>query len=216
MDNIDLFLVSILLIGILIFTIRRLKGSQTHKAWSQLAAQHNLTYDHQYDLLGKAFPRGINGAYRSRKVSMAYITEREEEYTNYYIRIWIEIKASYFWSLWLSEKDSFSRISDEYIKPTGYRWDADFDRRFQIWSEPESFATKVFSSSELRRKLLEGQTPSFTVSSKKAGIESRMARLERDLEYWQSVLDNLCNVAEAVENAIRTGYYPTDQSSEEL
>jgi hypothetical protein len=34
-----------------------------------------------------------------------------------------------------------------------------------------------------------------------------MSRRERDLDYWQGVLENLCDVAEEVEGTLVSGYF---------
>ena len=221
MELLDLLIVFIFVSVILLVVRRVLRGSQTHKAWSQLATQTNLNYDHVYDFFGKPFPGSINGTYRGRKVSLSYVTETERatrgdytDQTERFIRAWIEIKSSSYGQLSLTEK-FISRIVRPFKNRINDGWDYEFQRRFVIRSKPASFASKVFSSTDLRRTLVIGPTPSFVVSRAKTGLESRMSRKERRVDYWQSVLDNLCDVAEAIEDSLVSGYFgnPSDQTA---
>ena len=124
-----------------------------------------------------------------------------QEYKETSIRIWIEIEATDFGDLHLSEKRLVSLHSPS--KTMEYDdLDVEFDSRFDIWSEPESFASKVFSSPELRQSLIVGPTPSFVISKSKIGLESKMPTVEKEVEYWLGLIDNLCNVVEAVESAV--------------
>ena len=212
LDLIDLALGSVIASVILILARWILRERKTHKAWSQIATETDLIYDHKYDYFGKPLPMGMSGTYRGRKVSLAYKANRptgDRDNTDRHIRVWIQINISDFGALSFSEGNFPPRISLPLLNKRLEDPDDEFDRRFYIWSEPEDFASRVFSSEKLRQTLLLRSTPSFTVSKAKLGIESRMSRRERDLDYWQGVLENLCDVAEAVERTLVSGYFGT-------
>jgi hypothetical protein len=205
LDLIDLIQGFVIASAILLLARWILRERKTHKAWSQIATESDLVYDHGYDLFGKPLPMGMGGPYRGRKISLAYKTDRptsNRDYTERYIRVWIQINLSDFGTLSFSEENILRRISLPFLYKSREDPDTEFDRRFFIWSEPEDFAARVFSSEKLRQALLRRTTLSFTVSKAKSGLESRMSRQERDLDYWQGVLNTLCDVAEAVEGAL--------------
>ncbi len=94
------------------------------------------------------------------------------------------------------------RIGNPFKKAVYSDWDKEFESRFDVWSELETFASRVFSSSDLRQTLVTSPTPSFVVSRVNTGLESKISRINRGVDYWERVLDNLCDVAEAVEESL--------------
>ncbi len=183
------------------------RRSETHMAWSQLAASTDLFYYPRYDIFCRPFPGSLSGKYRERKVSLAYKKEEVSEYAETFVRVWIAISSSEYGNLTLTEKRSPSKIGSDLFIENVDGINDEFDRRFIVRSEPASFAFHVFSSPELRRKLIKGPTPSFIVSRAKVGLESKILRWERGFEYWQSALNNLCDVAEAIEETLVYGYF---------
>ena len=207
----DILLGLVFVIGLILLLLLILgrfhRRSETHMAWSQLAASTDLLYDTRYDNFSRPFSGSLNGTYRERKVSLAYKSEEVSEYTEIFVRVWIEIMSSEYGNLTLTEKRPPSRIGSDLIIENVDSINDEFDKRFIVTSEPASFALHVFSSPELRRNLIKGPTPSFIVSRAKVGLESRISRWDRGLEYWQSVLNNLCDVAEAVEETLVYDYF---------
>lgn len=209
MDSINLAF-GIVIAGALLLLARwAFRERKTHKAWNQLATQTELEYDHAYDLFGKPLPSGISGTYRGRKVSLAYVTDRptdDRDHTDRYVRLWIEVKSSDYGMLTYHGR-KFLPGMNAFRRGVAYDSEVEFEKQVYIQSDPPGIAPKIFSSPNLRQKLLDGSIPSFTLSRSKVGIESKLARRERNLDYWQGVLDNLCDVAEAVEGSQVSGYF---------
>jgi hypothetical protein len=198
----------------------RRRETRTHDEWLQLANNLGLSYEPKKNILRMPVAGSVHGKYRGRHLFLSSFIERspllvtllkllilvgtmgkvapgaEEER---FYRLWIALGQHQQGKISLSRKRAFNKLvtipRGDDIR-TGH---TQFDETFKINADSDEAVRRVFSSAFLRRRLIRSPTPSFEVHDDR--IESFLPQKAHDSEYWQSILDVLCDIAEAVENS---------------
>jgi hypothetical protein len=74
--------------------------------------------------------------------------------------------------------------------------DETFDSRFLIRSKPEELAKRVFSSPDIRRRLLEAGYPALSFDGKE--LRWMTAGVVKDIDHIHFLIDLLCDIADAI------------------
>ncbi|MBI3361577.1 MAG: hypothetical protein HY023_10775, partial [Chloroflexi bacterium] len=99
----------------------------------------------------------------------------------------------------LYEESVFSKIGKFFGMEDVQIGDEDVDRRFIIKSRPETFAARLFTSINLRQKLLQARAVNIEVDGRELHFEQQ--GVETNADYMQFLFDLLSDVAEMVERA---------------
>jgi hypothetical protein len=188
-----LAIVFLLVIIILTVWVSINNDRKSDRVWRELASRTRLDYTPRTSaLFGMHIPGWLNGSYRGRKMSLTRIEEKGPDWADEYTKIWVQVTVPITGKLSLSPKTWWRSRGNE-------TEDDEIDDRFVVSSDPIELASHLFASTYLRRSLLEGPSLAFEISEVKSGIESIVRTAPNEVDYWQSVIDLLCDVADAFE-----------------
>jgi hypothetical protein len=176
------------------------RDTRSSESWNELATNLGLAVEPRYVLGASAGPV-LQGNYRGRGVSLFPLGRESpllgEEKLGY--RLWVGLRAKQLGKLSFRWKTAVDRAAS-IVRGDGVKiGDVQFDEKFVIRADSHEAARKTFSSASLKQQLLEGPPLSFIILEDR--IQSILTHSARDTDYWRSVVDLLCEIAEAVEGA---------------
>lgn len=172
----------------------RRRETQTTDSCSELATKLGLSYEPGKNL-GLTVAGSVNGKYRGRGIYLNAVREVLPGDEKRFYRLWVGILTNPHGRLSLRRRSQFDRSSTK----TAKIGDLEFDERFTIEADSEDAAHSIFSPSFLRQKLINGPPLSLTLLEDR--IESVFPPKAHDSDHWRSIIDILCDVAEAVESS---------------
>lgn len=165
------------------------------KAWGELARRTGLALEQ-----GSFFvPPRLTGGYRGHSLTLDTFTRGSGKSSNTYTRIVIFVNNQANIYLALYEEGLFSKIGKFFGAEDVQIGDEEVDRRFILKSRPENFAARLFTSINLRSKLLQARAANIEVDGRELYFEQRGA--ERNTDYLQFLFDMLSDLADLVERA---------------
>jgi hypothetical protein len=163
------------------------------RAWSELAARSGLSLEP-----GNLFsPPRVSGAYRGHHLRLDTFSRGTSKNRTTYTRIVVHLDNRAGVRLALYQEDVFNKIGKMFGQKDVQTGDEEIDRRFMIRCEPEMFAARLFTSINLRSKLLQARSLNLSVEGPELYFEQRGA--ETNGEYLQFLFDMLIDLAEFVE-----------------
>jgi len=178
---------------VLLWMRTRRRETQTTNTWIELATKLGLSYE-QKKYPGLPFTGIINGEYRGRGIFLHHVRQfllfGDEKR---FYRIWVGVNMNPHGRLSLRRRSHLDRLTTKTVKIG----DSKFDERFTIKADTDDAARTIFSSSFLRQKLINGPPLSFNLL--KDRVESVFPQIAHNSDHWHSIIDILCDVAEAVE-----------------
>jgi hypothetical protein len=165
------------------------------RAWADLASRTGLAFEP-----GSLFaPPRVTGTYRQHQLTLDTFTRGSGKNQTIYTRIVIFADNRANVHLALYEEGFFSKVGKFFGREDVQTGDEEVDRRFIIKCEPEIFASRLFTSINLRAKLLEIQPINIEVDGHELHYERRGVEMEGDKLLY--LFDMLIDLAEFVERA---------------
>lgn len=163
--------------------------------WDEFAKGIGLTLEP-----GNLFVRPrVTGNYRRRAITLDTFSRGSRKHRKTYTRIVLLVNNPSNIYLALYVEDVFSKIGNFFGMADVQIGDDEIDQRFTIKSRPETFAARLFASSNLRQKLLQARSVNLKVDGRELYFEQR--GMEADPDYLQFLFDLLSDVAEMVERS---------------
>lgn len=163
------------------------------RAWGELAGRTGLALEP-----GSFFvPSRLTGTYRGHSLTLDTFTRGSRKRRTTYTRIVIFVNNQANIYLALYEEGLFSKIGKVFGAEDVQIGDEEVDRRFRIKSRPANFAAVLFTSINLRSKLLQARSVNIAVDGRELHFEQR--GVERDTDYLVFLFDLLSDLADLVE-----------------
>jgi len=180
-----------------IYIIYRSRQEQS-KAWRHVAARTGLTFEPGV-LLGS--PR-VTGNYRGRALRLdAFARRYGASDVTRYTRIVLAVNNRAGVVLTLRREGVLSPIAKALGAEDIRLGDEEVDRRFLIQSRPATFAAELFTSRELRQRLLQIRALHLVaVNGTELRFEQVEVGIEKDVDYLLSLFDLLSDLAEQLEH----------------
>ena len=177
---------------VILFVVRASQGPQS-KAWEELATQTGLTFT------PGTFTRrpSISGEFRGRNTRLYTVRRGTRRSRTTYTVLALEINNSIGAFLSISGEGLFSGIAKSLGMQDIQIDDTEFDSRFVIKSQPESFVHELFKQGSLRRHLLQARSLKIVLKEDQLIFEKRY--VETDISYLLFLLDLLNHLAKACE-----------------
>lgn len=181
-------------IGTIVFIfIIQVGRKPQNESWEELATQLGLTFT------PGSFTRrsSLSGEYRGRDVRIYTVRRGTSDNRRSYTAISLGIKNPARYALSLSGQGLFTEIAKSFGMQDIQINDKEFDNRFIIKSQPESFAIELFKQGSLRRHLLQARSINIRINEDLLVFEKRY--VETDISYLIFLLDMLNHLADACE-----------------
>ena len=177
---------------IVFFTVFRSSQKPQAEAWSRLANQTDLIYKP-----GTYTRRpSLSGSFRGRATDLYTIrrgtARRKRTYT--IISMVVDVPGVF---LSITGEGLFSEISKSMGMQDIQITDKEFDQRFVIKSQPETFAEELFREAGLRRHLLQAQNVSLKLKDGQLVYEKML--IDTDVNNLMFLLDLMNHLSEACE-----------------
>ncbi|MBI3762629.1 MAG: hypothetical protein HY260_12330 [Chloroflexi bacterium] len=179
----------------LAFGIAYYQRQARERAWGELAGRTGLTLEPGNFLTG---PR-VTGNFRGHTITLDTFSRGSGKSRTTYTRIVVFVNNQANVYLALYQESVFSKIGKFFGMEDVQIGDEDVDRRFIIKSRPETFAARLFTSINLRQKLLQARAVNIEVDGRELHFEQQ--GVETNADYMQFLFDLLSDVAEMVERA---------------
>ncbi len=196
-DIVVLLLVLVIFVFVAIAVVLGIRSRQMLvSAWQEMAARTGLSFEDR----GWFRNPGISGLYRGRMAAFSIFVRRHGRSSTTYMRVTTSVQVVSGAYLQLTRQGFLSKVGEALGAQDVQIGDAAFDEHFIVKSRPESFAIDLFYARDMLRQNLQPlKAHGLRITLEGGMINYQQIGVLREAVALQSLLDLLCDLAEAVE-----------------